>query len=278
MSTIPNRLPGFALSFDEYVKMCDLRLRCALDEYNPPFIWVAYSGGADSAIVVEIMRRLNIQHKWSVMTIDTGLQSEGHIERVLDDMKRANVPCSVFSGSGLQWWVDNVRQYGYAFTPNQHSVYYRSLKERAIDKAVKSAKTAYHQKILNITGVRRAESARRAKTPLIYATRRARLSCNLIYDLGNDDKADLLRNVAWWKGRTTEDCMCNWHCRFNVRSGMNSAMQSAVKAIDAEMQAAGLWQYGQTPSHSQRAQLGSVDNVDDMPDDALCVNCAKRYG
>lgn len=260
------------LSFGDYVEVCKKRIHDAVKKFNPPYVWVAYSGGSDSALVLEIVRRAGINVPWGVMTIDTGLSSPGHIERVKSDCARIGLQPSVFKGGGLKWWIENVRSYGYAYTPNQHVIYYRELKERAIEQSVRVVKTRYHQKVVSVTGVRRAESHRRSKTNFVYANRSARVTLNVIADLSDRKKQEYMRNVRWWRGKRTEDCMCNWHCSYTCGDDLNIDMYRAVKKIDDEMSDLGLWRYGEKPNREQIAMFHTADN-DEMPDDSMCSNC-----
>jgi predicted phosphoadenosine phosphosulfate sulfurtransferase len=258
------------------LEQAQARLDNVIRTHQPPFIWVAYSGGSDSACVIELMKNIIVNVPWGVMTIDTGLSSIGHIDRIVGDMSRANLPLEIFYGNGLTWYIENVMQYGYAYTPNQHVIYYRELKEVAIDDSVKSKKTKYHQKIVSITGVRRAESVKRSKTPIVNYSRSARVTLNMIADYSEDDKAVILDNVDWYKGKLTQDCMCNWHRNYDEKSDMNSDMSEAVSMLNAEMRSCGLWLYGEKPSREQLSIFSNVrSDIADMPIDSFCSNCIR---
>lgn len=264
-------------NMSEYIKQSQSRLDDAIKLHNPIFIWIAYSGGTDSACVVELCKHMDFRGiGWAVMTIDTGLSSTGHIDKVRADMKRAKLPLSIFTGEGLDWYIENVHQYGYAYTPNQHVIYYRMLKERAIEDSIKEVKTKYHQRVLNITGVRRQESFRRKNTPFIYHSRGARVTLNLIADYSDDDKRYVLTGNDWYHGKFTEDCMCNWHCRYTNEDDMNSDMRIAVQKTDELLSSCGLWTYGQKPNKEQISMFHDVrSDIETMPTDSLCSNCER---
>lgn len=244
----------------------------AIADHQLETIFVAYSGGTDSATVLELAK--NAGRDVRVMTIDTGLSSPGHIEKVCADIKRAGYKPEIFSGAGLDWYVQNVREYGYAYTPNQHVIYYRMLKERAIDDCIRQCKTRYHQRIGFITGVRRQESARRSKTPLVYQ-RRARVTINAIAEFTEGDKLTVLTGNSWYHGKFTHDCMCNWHGNHTVDETSGNVRAQIIK-LNEEMREIGLWCYGQRPSREQLALVGGETTSDDMPVDGLCVNCYKQ--
>jgi len=268
-------------TLSEYLKDAQNRLDYAISEHSIPFVWVAYSGGSDSAVIVELLRQLNVPVSWGVMTIDTGLSSIGHIDRIRSDIKRAGLSLSIFTGQGLDWYIDNVSHYGFAYTPNQHSIYYRSLKERAIDDSIRSVKTKYHQRILTVTGVRRAESYKRSQTPILYHKRGARVTLNLIADYNDTDKNVILSNVHWYGGKTTEDCMCNWHCNYKNTDRLNSLARAAVNQVDSELRSCGAWGYGEKPTSAQVSMFSDVrSDIENMPDDSMCVNCisGKMWG
>lgn len=261
---------------DIFMRSID-RINDTIAKFSPPHIFFAYSGGKDSAAICEILRnvRSDIKIPYSVMSIDTGLQSLGHIERIKEDMLRADLPLEIYTGGGLDWWEKNVAAYGYAYTPSQHVIYYRSLKERAIDKSVKSKKTKYHQKIVSVTGVRRAESQKRAETPIVYHSQSARVTLNIIADISEEERDAVLIGANWYHGRSTEDCMCNWTMAFNSESPMNIDMKASVDKLDKEMESCGLWKYGERPSKEQISIFHDVRS-EIMPIDSYCVNCVGK--
>ena len=91
-------------------------IELAQKEHNPRKWFVAYSGGSDSAVVLQALIELGLYDKYNMqtMTIDTGIASAGHLWRVINDVIRATgKPPIVYTGEGLKWFEDNVRGFGF---------------------------------------------------------------------------------------------------------------------------------------------------------------------
>lgn len=245
----------------------------AIELHDLETIFVAYSGGTDSATVLELARMLPMTIDLRIMTIDTGINSFGHIQRIKEDVRDLGLPLHIYSGKGLDWYLQNALEYGFAYTPNAHVVYYRNLKERAILDCIKEVKTKYHQRIGFITGVRRLESHRRKNTPYIKQ-HRSRVTINAIADFTEDDKTHVLNRASWYMGKLTEDCLCNWHCKYRI-SDLPTSCRDKVKQVSDELVLNGMWGYGDKPSR-EMIQLMSEQTIETMPDDSFCTSCTKK--
>ncbi len=241
--------------------------------------YLAYSGGSDSALMLEVVKRTGLLYDpdWNfrIMSVKTGLHDKGHIERVTADVERFGYPLYWYTGKGLQWYVKSVMENGFGHTPSVHVIYYRMLKERAVEESIKDFKDFYHERILSLTGVRRAESQKRANTPFEYHKKGSRVTLNPIADVSNEEKDELIKRVTWWRGKSTEDCGCNWHGRSNL-DNLNDEAKKHITELNSKMKELGLWGYGQKPTKEQQAMFGSFIIKDEMPEDSFCVSCAKK--
>jgi len=245
-------------------------LLSAIKQYKPSKILVSYSGGHDSATVLHLMDKIEI--KFDVLTIDTGISTDGHITRIYNEVvNKLNKRLWIYSNNGAEWYKQQVLDNGFAYTPVIHTIYYRMLKERALMTALRDFKKHRTDNIMFVTGVRRAESVKRRHTPLISKSG-SRIFCNLIAEFTDEDKHSVMKDNTWFKGKTTEDCMCNWHCKYKLSHLEESPQLHKYMAnLESDMRDMGLWGYGEKPDPSL-VQVGEIDD-DEMPDDSLCVNC-----
>lgn len=260
-------------SKDQLINESRLIVQDAIDLYQPSKILVSYSGGHDSATLLHLMTKLDIP--FDVFTIDTGIGSKDHLSNIVDLVcNQLNLKLWIYSGNGREWYLDNVKQEGFAYTPIYHIVYYRNLKERAIELALKDFKTHRLDHIMFLTGVRRLESSKRAKSPT-HHKKGSRITCNPIVKYSDKDKEIIMQDNHWYKGRLTNDCFCNWHCKYTLDDiDHQSTLYQDIKTLNDEMQSLGLWEYGQKPS-SDLIQY-EQDEQDEMPEDSLCINCYSK--
>lgn len=264
------------MTIDELSHLVGQRIFDAGEDFRATKAYLAYSGGSDSALMIECVRRSGFLEfpdwEFRVMSIDTGLHSEGHIERVNADMERIGLKVHWFKGEGLEWYIKSVMENGFGYTPTSHVFYYRMLKERAIAKSIQDFKGYYQERILSITGVRRDESRKRATTPIRQATKGVKVFLNPIADVTNAQKAKLMQDVTWWHGKTTEDCGCNWHGHFDIDI-LNAKARQHVNELNKKMKELGLWGYGEAATKEQLAMLGNIDMYEEMPENSFCTNC-----
>jgi 3'-phosphoadenosine 5'-phosphosulfate sulfotransferase (PAPS reductase)/FAD synthetase len=243
--------------------------------YDSPLIYVAYSGGSDSAVVLDIAakwsRLRNIDIK--AMSIDTGLACDGWRDMVTRHCDAAGVSVDFCTGKGSDWYIENVGEYGFGYTPSAHTYYYRALKQDAIQAHVQSVKRHYHDRVVYLTGVRRAESRKRANAKW-FIRHGARVTVNAIAGWGNIAKTNYLSIVAkWWSNPFYEvvgnsgDCQCGWVCKNSLADlSPYPNLHEIIRVAQNKSLERGLNHYGE--------RLDSVDNgTSTMPDDSLCVNC-----
>lgn len=246
-------------------------------QHSRPLVYVAYSGGSDSAVALDVTKRWADSRGVGVkaMAIDTGLSADGWRDMVTDHCKHAGVSLEIVGGdSRYDWYRDNVREYGFGYTPGHHVVYYRMLKAHCIQQHLKSVKRHRRDRVLYVTGVRRAESAKRATAKYILR-HGSRVTVNAILDWSNLAKRNYLMAMCkWWSNEyystlgNSGDCQCGWTCN-NRLSDLSAYPHLYAKITECESLAAA------NDSHRYGVRPEPHDASDDaaMPDDALCINC-----
>lgn len=262
------------MSIAELLKDAVDNIERSILEYLPHHVYIAYSGGKDSAVLLDIVSRLRPHNLRGIMAIDTGLSCDGWQGMINKHASSVGLPVTIATGKGWNWYAENVMAYGFGYTPNQHVVYYRMLKERAIHSHIANhtAKT----RIMYLTGVRRAESIKRADTPLSMQYRR-RITTNPLINWTDDAVSTYLDKIAlWWANPyynqvgSSGDCLCGWTCKNKasdiVRHNPNIGEKIARLSDDAV--SAGMWPYG------TRGDV-YIGPIEVMPADSLCVNCER---
>lgn len=246
-------------------------------KWLPHKVFVAYSGGRDSAVVLDIAIRHNYKRLAGVMAIETGLAADGWRDMVRGHCDALAVNLEFVSGCGWEWYEEDVMRYGFSYTPGQHTIYYRMLKERAIYRHLKASKRGRRDRIVYLTGVRRSESAKRAKTPVSYRDG-SRITVNPILHWSERDVERYLRFVAdWWSSPfyatvgASGDCLCGWTCKHSAESVEENYPIIGARLVELSDRAesAGLWRYG------VRGDSCKPSNEDKMPTDSLCSDCDK---
>ena len=260
---------GLQERFNEIVKQAIIAFQ------NKPIVkFVAsYSGGSDSAVMLELARHCPFI-SLDVMSIDTQLSTDGHITRVYNEVvQQLALPLKIYTNDGQEWYRKQTLEEGFGYTLNIHIIYYRMLKERTIETYLRDHKTNKFDQIFFFTGVRRLESPKRAKTPL-WHKKGSRITVNPIDEFTDFDKKIVLNSQSWYKSKTTEDCMCNWHCKYSIDDLVDSPMlYDYIDAINQKMKENNLWLYGETPSAEYYQPELSNDK---MPEDSFCINCYSK--
>lgn len=250
----------------------------AIETYKPRAVFVAYSGGKDSAIILDIAAKI-FAHVY-VMAIDTGLSHDnwrGLIEKHIAHYSNASL--EVVSGGGFDWYRENVLDYGFGYTPNQHVIYYRMLKERAIKEHIQNNKLKYHDNIFYLTGVRRAESFKRLKTPDVMKVG-VRISVNAIAHYSDVYAARYhalhlahYENPFYSQIGNSGDCACNWTCKIKLDTLKKHSplLGAKLEALSNESVESGGWQYGTKPP-----LLLPSAKAETMPEDSLCISCYQK--
>lgn len=266
--------------------LLDYSISCAIDtikknqiEHNPIKTIVAYSGGRDSAIVLDIASQIVPRSNLQVMAIDTELACDGWKDMIMRHCSVYGLQPLFVTGDGFDWYADNVLDYGFGYTPNHHTVYYRQLKEKAIYTHLRHTKKAHYDRVLYLTGVRRAESANRRNRPLVIR-HGSRVTCNPIAFFSDDEAmAYHKKNLSWYENPyyktvgSSGDCLCGWTNKNSTHDVIKHHPKIGAKLATLEHNSIELdgWAYNGRPP------VTFNDNTDaGMPDDSLCSSCYSK--
>lgn len=270
-------LPGFAVDPDELVAQ-------ARAEHRPVASFCLFSGGSDSTVVAHRCR----DHYQELAWIDTGTALPGVEDFVVDFAMFLDKPLRIVRHDfdayrlvvlGGEDWKGDVWE-GLGFPgPANHGTCYNRLKERAIEALLRQAKVGHPRsaRVMFLTGVRRAESARRAKrrpvnrkagqvfvNPLIDWTNADMRAYRARYDLPESDVAALLHRSG--------ECNCGAFAapgdRDLLRSLFPDWWAERMAPLEAEAEARGkeFCRWGET-RHREPAVADAAD---------LCSDCQLR--
>ena len=120
---------------------------------DPQKYYALYSGGKDSAVMVDVLRQ-NKQLA-GIVSLNTMTGSP----ELLDWLKK-DPEVAIYETPVRYEWI--VSRYGFA-RPGSHSWYFRYLKDRAAGIFVRDEEKRTGEKVVFATGVRRLESERRSR-------------------------------------------------------------------------------------------------------------------
>lgn len=247
----------------------------AIAEHKPSSVFIAYSGGRDSAVVLDIAARMQIAD--GIMAIDTGLSADSWTTLINIHAQKYGIPLEFARGGHRDWYGKNVREYGFGYTRGHHTVYYRMLKQDAIRAHVRTHKTSHYDRVMYLTGVRRSESPQRAKTPASIRDG-SRVSVNPLIHWRSESVAAYLKvmvpdyyNPFYERYGNSGDCYCGWTCQHAAHNFRDHSPDLAayLEALSAEQSESGLHTYGERP----KKDALTIDMFEDMPADSFCVNC-----
>ncbi|MEQ9103551.1 MAG: phosphoadenosine phosphosulfate reductase family protein [Rhodothermales bacterium] len=140
-----------------------VNLRAWIQEYNPVVVYACFSGGHDSLVSTHIT--MSVIPDATVLHIDTGIGVRATRDFVKQTCARHNWPLLVISAEECgQSYEQLVLENGFP-GPAQHRIMFNRLKERAIYKACRIAKTGRPRlsTVAFVSGLR-AEESRQRKT------------------------------------------------------------------------------------------------------------------
>lgn len=257
-------------------------LQTAYETYNPSAIIACFSGGYDSMVATHI-----VEDRFPdvvVASIDTGLTADGWPDYIQSVADRFNWNLKFWHGD-LDGWSQRTKEYGFAFNADQHKSNFYYLKQKAIRQMVQDYKQHNHDRIMLISGVRRAESPRRASAPEIE-----RKGCGVyVNPLVNWSDEDIIRyrlehglpdNPFYEVFKNSGDCLCNWgqHIPLEVLQEHAPKCHAHIKPVhDSTMNTHG-YGYNQSPSQSWILEKAGQLPLFDLPDDTpnLCDGCTLK--
>lgn len=254
----------------------DELIRKARDEHQPVNTFCLFSGGKDSSALAH---RCRDQYQ-ALMFIDTGTAVPGVVEFVREFADWLDKPLVIYNSK--EAFRNLVLELGGFPGPAGHGRAYSRLKERQIRKLVRDFKVACHPNscVMLLTGKRRAESARRAKTTLGIDKRGGQLYVNPLIDWTSadlyayrDEHQIPVSPVAALLGMSGE-CGCGAFASENEREmrwQLYPEFGRQMEELEAEAEACGVraCRWGGYDKDGQR--ITAERQEDDDP--ALCASC-----
>jgi 3'-phosphoadenosine 5'-phosphosulfate sulfotransferase (PAPS reductase)/FAD synthetase len=156
----------------------------AIVEHEPSKVFVLFSGGGDSSVLLS-WARINFGRRIdAAVFIDTGTALPGVREFVETFCVNRYIPLFVLEAGDA--YARMVRKHGIP-GPGAHLYPYVWLKERQLDKLVREQKAHRTDRILLLTGARRAESTRRMGTAVPIKRDGSTVWANPLIDWTNAD-------------------------------------------------------------------------------------------
>ncbi len=210
------------------MKTTEQILNETLKRYRPSLIVCSYSGGYDSMIATHktLCWAKQYAHSTNVLTIavNTLIHADGWVNYVRDSAKLLGAHrFEIWETTMLEKWKADVQAHGFAYSRAQHKIYFYYLKQNAFRAVVAHYKKHTNDRIMFVTGVRRAESKERADTP---ESERIGSSvwCNPLVNWSEQDvheyrlEHELPENPFYHITNNSGDCLCNWHREIALKS------------------------------------------------------------
>jgi len=251
----------------------------AVHDWKPVAIVSLYSGGYDSAVATHVAMRM--YPALPVWSIDTNLSADGWHEYVTGVARQFNWNHAIYDNqAGYQEFETWVSYHGCPHGPAGHSRAYQRLKERALYRLLAQYKQNRTDKVLFVTGIRRAESARRAA----IATPVNRVGhSNIIFVNPLLNWSDLAVTQYRWTHEIPEnpfyatvkgsgDCQCNWG-NFITYERLQRYAPTLAAGNVGRLHALSRDLHGYGWDGIARDQLGLFD--EGVPDLGLCSSCSR---
>lgn len=236
----------------------DLLLSLAVERWNPVKTYCLFSGGGDSSVVAHRCRDAYD----ALVFIDTGTAVPGVVEFVQSFAAWIKKPLIIESaGTAYRDMVLGGRpmpKKGGVEPPNgfpgkgMHNKAYSRLKERQIRKVLKAAKEGHPRSasVLFISGVRRAESQRRAKREPLTEEGSSKF-VNPLIDWSNEEMRDYRRDHKLPESEVTAllhrsgECNCGAFAKAEEERAMMKSLWPEwfarnIEALEAECEEKGI--------------------------------------
>lgn len=262
----------------------------AIQAYKPSLIVCSYSGGYDSMIATHIVSRWakTSAHSTNVITasVDTLISADGWREFVTASARAIGAPrFEIANNPELDSWIQDVQSRGFAYRPHQHKIYFYYLKQRAFRELVARYKKHRTDRIMFITGVRRAESTARATTPEVERAGSGVYVAPLVYWSDEDCYRyrmdhELPINPFYDTFHNSGDCLCNWHNSISVTSLQTHApkVYQTIQPLHEACQQQRGYGYDSEPSRGAKQELAGqrllFPDMDETPN--LCAGCSRE--
>lgn len=258
--------------------------------WSPIASYCLFSGGNDSAVTAHRCR----EHYDTLVWIDTGTAVPGVAEFIEQFATWIDKPLRVVSTAGaFELLVLGGRDHkedewaGMGFPgPAQHGRAYNRLKERGIEQVLREAKAGQprRSRVLFLTGVRRAESARRKKRKPLNK-KRGQVYCNPLIDWTNGmmrayrEEHQLPESEVAALLHRSGECNCGAFAVAGEERGMLQSLwpewwASRIGWLEAQAEAQGL-RYCRWGGYDLEGNRAGADGDEPEPG-ILCTDCPQQ--
>jgi 3'-phosphoadenosine 5'-phosphosulfate sulfotransferase (PAPS reductase)/FAD synthetase len=261
----------------------------AIEAFRPRQIVCLFSGGYDSMVATHLAHQLGTHgYPMSVWSIDTKLSADGWLEFVRTVAEELQFQdAHVYDNQhGFDENVELVRKYGCPYSPKGHTTTYQRLKERAMDAIHMMYKRNVHDKTLFVSGMRRAESAKRAHADEYHQVKRSNKCFVAPIVHWSDEEVtryrienDLPENPFYATVKGSGDCQCNWGNFIDYdRLERYSPLLAAGNVALLDTLSRDNHGYGwdeEPPVRIHKDQLSLLPEAE-LNGPFLCTNCSRR--
>lgn len=266
----------------------------AYREYKPSHVVTLTSWGHDSQVSTDIANRWRKRHTtplhhFRVATINTGLSCDGWVQWCERQARSRGYPYLMWhpdSELGFNWYAKNARAYGFPYSRAGHSMQYRMLKERTINRIRRTYSQHRKDRVLFVSGQYRAESEYRSNIDYhwrngntAWASPLADWTKDQIQQYRVDN--DLPSNPFYERVGGSGDCNCNWGNFVTLQRLKQTDPKLAAKLepLDAEVKALHGWGWDETPSKgllAERAGQLTLPSIEPLTGADLCAACHSK--
>lgn len=261
----------------------------AIELYKPRQIVCLFSGGYDSMVTTHLVHQLDTHgYPMSTWAIDTKLSADGWPEFVR--AVAGELQFSLFSiydnQRGFEENVELVRKYGCPYSPQGHTTTYQRLKERGMDAIHMMYKKGVHDKTLFVSGMRRAESAKRSNADEYHRLSKSNKCFVAPIVHWSDEEVtryrienDLPENPFYATVRGSGDCQCNWGNFIDYASLSHYSPVLAagnVALLDSLSRENHGYGWDENPPKKVDKNQMSLLPEADLNGPFLCTNCSRR--
>lgn len=251
----------------------ELLIARAREEHEPIASYCLFSGGHDSTVLAHRCR----DHYDTLAFIDTTTALPGVVEFVEEFAGWVDKPLRILRPDHDPF-REMVQTAGFP-GPAQHNMAYRNLKERQLERLLREAKAGYPRssRVMFLSGVRRAESQRRAKrfpvtrrggavfvNPLIDWTDSQMRAYRFDHAIPESDVAALIHRSG--------ECNCSAYATADERDELQALFpdwwEERIAPLEAEAEALGIpsCRWGEGRDRTMRLE-------EDSP---MCSDCQLR--
>lgn len=264
----------------------------AIEMHNPSHIICLFSGGYDSMVATHLVHSLAPPQPTMTYAIDTRLSADGWAAYVQGVADKMGWRFDIYNNEkGFREYADWVQRQGQPYSRRGHAFAYNRLKDRAIAAMVRDHKVSRFDRVLFVSGIRRAESATRAKLESPHSRCGAGAFTNPLFNWSDEIlltyriEHELPENPFYETVGGSGDCQCNWGGFIDLDTLQQHSPDLAcgrVALLDKLSKENHGWGWGEKPSEyllqRRRGQAELFEEYEDEGDSAspfLCAGCSR---